>query len=69
MISLHAARRARSDGEGPAVIGYTVRPQTIFKARKMMMGLYLPILGIRRQKRSHLNGASDSENFSTAAIA
>ncbi|KAK4009224.1 hypothetical protein OUZ56_018333 [Daphnia magna] len=51
-VSLDAARRARSDGEGPAVIGHTVRPQTIFKARKMMMGLYLPILGIRRQKRS-----------------
>ncbi|KAK4028507.1 hypothetical protein OUZ56_017776 [Daphnia magna] len=69
MISLHAACRALSDGEGPAVIGYTVRPQTIFKVRKMMMGLYLPILGIRRQKRSRLNGASDSENFSTTFIA
>ncbi|KAK4023709.1 hypothetical protein OUZ56_009108 [Daphnia magna] len=52
--SLNAARRARSDGECPSVIGYTVRPQTIFKARKMMMGLYLPILGIRRQKRSRV---------------
>ncbi|KAK4012116.1 hypothetical protein OUZ56_021213 [Daphnia magna] len=53
-VSLDAARRVRSDGEGPAVIGHTVRPQTIFKARKMMMGLYLPILGIRRQKRSRV---------------
>ncbi|KAK4009226.1 hypothetical protein OUZ56_018335 [Daphnia magna] len=49
-----ASRRARSDGAGPAVIRYTVRPQMIFKARKMMMGLYLPILGIRRQKRSRV---------------
>ncbi|KAK4009220.1 hypothetical protein OUZ56_018329 [Daphnia magna] len=49
-VSLDAARRARSDGAGPAVIGYTVRPQTIFKARKMMMGLYLPILGIRPER-------------------
>ncbi|KAK4028621.1 hypothetical protein OUZ56_021626 [Daphnia magna] len=53
-VSLDAARQARSDGEGPAVIAYTVQPQTIFKARKMMMGLYLPILGIRRQKRSRV---------------
>ncbi|KAK4028508.1 hypothetical protein OUZ56_017777 [Daphnia magna] len=50
-VSLYAARRARSDGKAPAVIGDTVRPQTIFKARKMMMGLYLLILGIRPAER------------------
>ncbi|KAK4028599.1 hypothetical protein OUZ56_021604 [Daphnia magna] len=62
-VSLDAARRARSEGEGPAVIGYTVRPQTIFKARKMMMGLYLPILGIRRQKRSPAERCVGSRKF------
>ncbi|KZS20317.1 Uncharacterized protein APZ42_013029 [Daphnia magna] len=37
-VSLDAARRARSDDADPAVIRFTVRPQTIFKARKMMVG-------------------------------